>query len=257
VRGHRDLRLTTAVAVACALLALLIPVEALSLLFVAPLAFLLPGYAIVATVFVRKPLAVPQLLTLSIGLSLAVLALGALVLNYAPGGVRGFSWAFLLAVVTAGACRGAALRRPAAGRQRILVWPRLSKSQTAFYAAAALSASAALVLAFATLPANEAIGYTELWMQPYAAEGGGVQIGVGSNEKQRTAYRLRVNFGANDAAIVRRFALQPGESRVLRLSSVPAGADAQRVAAALFRADLPDRPYRRVTAWTPAGRVAE
>ena len=53
------------------------PVEALSLLFAAPLAFFLPGYAIVSAVFVRARLVVPVLLTLSIGTSLSTLALGA------------------------------------------------------------------------------------------------------------------------------------------------------------------------------------
>jgi len=256
MRGHRDLRLATAAAIAGALLALLMPIEALSLLFAAPLAFFLPGYAIVAAVFVRKPLAAPQLLTLSIGLSLSVLALGALLLNYAPGGVRGFSWALLLVLVTVAASRGAALRRPAAGEQAALSLPRPSSSQAALYGAAALAATAALVLAFATLPAKEAIGFTEVWVQPYTADGGGVRVGVGSNEQQSTAYRLRVRVGREEVAAVRRFALRPGESRVLRLPLV-ASAGPRKVSAELFRARNPDRPYRRVTAWAAAPGAPE
>lgn len=255
MRGHPDLRLATAAAIAGALLGLLMPIEALSLLLVAPLLFFLPGYAIVAAIFVRKPLATPQLLTLSIGLSLSVLALGALLLNYAPGGVRGFSWALLLALVTVGACRAAALRRPAAGQQRALTLPRPGGSQAVVYAAAALSAGAALVLAFATLPAKEANGFTEVWIQPYAA-GGGVRVGVGSNEQQRTAYRLRVRVGRDEIAAVRRFALQPGESRVLRLP-LAGSASPRKVSAELFRARNPDRPYRRVTTWATAPSAPE
>lgn len=257
MRGHRDLRLACAAAAACGLVALVVPVAAISVLFLAPLAFFLPGYAIVAAVFVRKPLAAPQLLTLSTGLSLAVLALGALVLNYAPGGVSPAGWAILLTLVTVAACQVGAMRRPAADGEPILSLPRPGARQAILVAASALALVAALVLAFTTLPAKKAIGYTELWMQPYAASGStGVRVGVGSDEQHRTAYRLRVRFGTDGAAAVRNFTLDPGKSTVLRLPTAQQGAGSQRVVAALFRAGLPDHPYRRVSGWTATGRAS-
>jgi uncharacterized membrane protein len=257
MRGNRDLRLVTAAAVACALLALLIPVEALSLLFAAPLAFLLPGYAIVSAVFVRARLVAPVLLTLSIGTSLCTLALGALVLDYAPGGVDDLGWAILLAAVTAAACRRAAIRRPATDGSWLPAWRAPAPSQVAFLAATAAIAIAALVLAFVNLPADRAIGYTELWMQPYAAGGKtGVRVGVGSNEQHRTFYALRVRL-KKAGPTVRRFALEPGESRVLRVSSVPAADGAPtRVSAVLYRPGHSSRPYRRVSGWTPPVRAS-
>jgi uncharacterized membrane protein len=256
MRGNRDLRLVTAAAIACALLALLVPVEALSLVFAAPLAFFLPGYAIVSAVFVRARLVAPVLLTLSIGASLSTLALGALVLNYAPGGVDGVGWAILLAAVTAAACRGAAIRRPATAGKWLPAWQAPAPSQAGFLAAAAAVAAAALVLALATLPADRAIGYTELWMQPYAAGGKtGVRVGVGSNEQHRTSYELLVRL-KKAGPTVERFVLQPGESRVLRVASVPApGGDPARVTAVLFRPGQSNRPYRRVSGWTPPARA--
>jgi uncharacterized membrane protein len=256
MRGNRDLRLATAAAAACALLALAVPVEALSLVFAAPLAFFLPGYAIVSAIFVRSRLVVPVMLTLSIGMSLSTLALGALVLNYAPGGVDGLGWAILLAAVTAAACRGAAIRRPPTDEQWLPSWQAPARSQAAFLAAAAVVAAAALVLAFVNLPADKAIGYTELWIQPYAAGGKtGVRVGVGSDEQQRTVYRLRIRL-KREGATVRHFALRPGESRVLRVASVPPGdGRPTRVSAALFRQGRPNRPYRRVSGWIPSNRT--
>lgn len=256
MRGHRDLRLVTAAAFGCALLALLVPVEALSLVFAAPLAFFLPGYAIVSAVFVRARLVGPVLLTLSVGTSLSTLALGALVLNYAPGGVGGLGWAILLAAVTAAACRGAALRRPATEGKWLPGLRAPAPGQAGFLAAAMLVAVAALVLAFTDLPADRAIGYTELWMQPYAADGKtGVRVGVGSNEQHRTFYALRVRL-RRAGPTVRRFALEPGESRVLRVASVPAADGAPvRVSAELYRPGHSSRPYRRVSGWTPPDRA--
>ena len=62
------------------------------------------------------------MLALSVGLSLAMLALGSLVLNYVPGGIRACSWAVLLVLVVLAASREAALRRrprrPGAGHFR-------------------------------------------------------------------------------------------------------------------------------------------
>jgi len=256
MKGHGDLRLATAAAATCALLALAVPVEALSLVFAAPLAFFLPGYAIVSAIFVRARLVAPVLLTLSIGTSLSTLALGALVLNYAPGGVDGLGWAILLAAVTAAACRGAAIRRPETDGKWLPSWQAPARSQVAFLAATAVVAVAALVLAFATLPADRAIGYTELWIQPYAAGGKtGVRVGVGSNEQHRTYYRLLVRL-KTAGPTVRRFVLQPGESQVLRVASVPTpGGSPTRVSAVLFRPGRSDRPYRRVSGWTPPART--
>jgi len=253
MRGNRDLRLVAVASVACALLALLVPVEVLSLLFAAPLAFFLPGYAIVSATFVRARLVAPVLLTLSIGTSLSALALGALVLDYAPGGVDGPGWAILLAAVTVAACRGAALRRPATNGKWLPAWRAPMPSQAAYLAATTVVVVAALVLAFANLPADRAIGYTELWMQPYAAGGKtGVRVGVGSEEQHRTFYALRVRL-KRTGPTVRRFALEPGESRVLRVASVPAGdGGPMRVSAVLYRPGHSSRPYRRVSGWTPS-----
>jgi uncharacterized membrane protein len=253
VRGHPDLRLAIACAIAGGVLALAIPVSALSLLFALPLALFLPGYAIVSAVFVRRPLVTPMLMTLSIGMSLSTLALGALPLDLSPGGVRGLSWTILLIAVTAAGCRVAALRRPAAGETRIPVPAVPRGRQAGLLAAAVLVAAVALALAFVNVPADKAFGFTELWMQPYShSDEHGVLVGVGSNEQERTRYRLRVRFGREGPSVVRHLALRPGESRVLRLPTLPANAIApRRVTAALFRARRPDRPYRRVSGWAP------
>ena len=88
MRGHRDLRLLAALSVPCAVLAIVVPVEAIALLFAVPLALFLPGCALTAVTFARHPIEWPQRLVFSVGFSLATLALGALLLNYMPGGIR-------------------------------------------------------------------------------------------------------------------------------------------------------------------------
>jgi hypothetical protein len=253
VRGHRDLKLVSVGSVACALVALLLPVEVVRLLFAAPLALFLPGYAITSSAFARRFVTLPQLLTLSLGLSLTVLALGSLALNFVPGGLRAGSWAILLTLVVLATSREAALRRPKPGAWRgpKIERPRIPAAGGILLLAGTLAAAAAVALAFATLPAKHAVGYTELWMQSFDRPGlAGVRIGVGSEEQHRTAYRLRVRFGDGGEPAVRYFALNPGQTKAVRVpAKLPPSSHALPVVAALFRQDRSDRPYRRVSGW--------
>lgn len=255
MRGHRDLRIAAALALVCALLAPLLPVEVLSLLFALPLAFFLPGYALTAATFARRPIERPQLLLLSLGLSLCVLALGALLLNYVPGGIGPVSWAILLVLVVLNGCRVAALRRPKAhagdsgpGRPK----PRLSAPAAGLLIGALLCTTAALALTFTTRSAEHADGYTALWLLPPTptdAAAGGARVGVSSEEQKPASFRLRVRVADRDE-IVRDFSLDPGETRVLKLGPPQAGsAGPVAVKALLFRRNKDGDVYRRVSGW--------
>ncbi|HEV7399274.1 MAG TPA: DUF1616 domain-containing protein [Solirubrobacterales bacterium] len=255
MRGHRDLRIAAALALVCALLAPLLPVEALSLLFALPLAFFLPGYALAAATFARRPIERPQLLLLSLGLSLCVLALGALLLNYVPGGIGPVSWAILLVLVVLNGCRVAALRRPkarAGGSGPSRPKRRLSATAVGPLLGALLCTTAALAITFTTRAAEHADGYTALWLLPPApkdATVGGARVGVNSEEQKPAEYRLVVRVAGRDE-IIRNFSLDPGETHVLKLGP-PEAASASPVAvrALLFRRNKDGDVYRRVSGW--------
>jgi uncharacterized membrane protein len=255
VRGHRDLRIVAALALVCALAAPLLPVEALSLLFALPLAFFLPGYALAAATFARRPIERAQLLLLSLGLSLCLLALGALLLNYVPGGIGPVSWALLLALIVLSGCMAAALRRPRASRTVLLARPnlRLAVGGASMLIAALICASAALVLAFTTTSAKHADGYTALWLLPPAPKDkaeGGARIGVNSEEQKAVNFRLQVRVADFQGEFARSFTLEPGETRVLKLGpSEAASAGPVAVSALLFRRNKDGNVYRRVSGW--------
>jgi uncharacterized membrane protein len=254
--GHADLRRAVAASLACAALALVLPLGVLRLAFALPLVFFLPGYAIVAATFARRPLEPLKQLLLSAGLSLSTLAIGAVALNYFPGGIGSASWALLLVAVTIGACRLAAVRRPRSGPSPT-AWsrPKLSPVEAGLIAAGALAAIVALVLPFVTVSSTHAVGYTEMWIQPASEPGASaVRIGVGNREHAGATYRLRVRFGGEDGEIVsRRVALESGEARILKVTGGAAPAERPLpVVAALFRSDIPGRAYRRVSTWIPA-----
>jgi len=250
MRGQRDLAIAAWGSVLCALLALVIPWPALSLVFAAPLALLAPGYAIVAATFARRDLGWPRTALLSLALSLATLVIGSFLLNYAPGGIRAISWAILLPLVTIACCRAAALRRPKSGGP-VLPRPKIGRPDAIFVLGGLALAVAAVVLAMTTLPAKNARGYTELWVTQVQRTGGSAEIGVGSEEQHETSYVLRTRVG-NDTLAVRRFTLRPGEERTIRLYTAPsADGTPVPVKAQLALAGRPGQVYRQVSASIP------
>jgi hypothetical protein len=229
-----------------------------SLVFAAPLVLFAPGYAIVAVAFANRKLDGPRRAVLRVTLSLAVLALGALVLNYVPGGIRGSSWAALLLLVILGCCRGAALRRDRKPEPLLLRRPRLGRLDLAFALGGLAAAVIALTLASATLPAKRAVGYTELWIVPKPESNGSeAEVGVKSEEQQATDFDLGIRIGGRKGSIVRRsFILKPGEETVVTVGPPiePAGLTVPVVATLLLSSD-PTHVYRRVKSslTTPVG----
>jgi hypothetical protein len=264
MRGHGDLEAAVGAAALSALLALALPFDLLRVLVGAPLLFFLPGYAITAAIFAHGRIQRCHFLVFSVGLSLAVLALGALVLNYLPGGIRAGWWAVLLFLVVFAACRATALRRPKrAGAPIAWTLPRANRAQAGLLAGGALLIVAAVILAIVPFSATNAIGYTEIWIQPLAAGAGpGVEIGVGSGERDDSAYRLVVEFGDGEGEAIRQLTLAPGQKQVLELQppdnspAVISGAVSIPVTATLFKEDSPepDQPFRQVSTYiSPSG----
>jgi uncharacterized membrane protein len=257
MKGHRDLEILSGASLICAVLALVIPLTALSLLFAIPLALFAPGYAITAATFARRSLGGAQIALLSVALSLITLVLGAFLLNYVPGGLGAVSWTLLLLIVALGGCRFAALRRaPVRREQKLLRLPVGGRDAALILGGVALAA-VAIGLAMTTLPAKHAHGYTELWVTPEAGTvSGRAEIGVGSEEQHMASYVLRVQLGNGTRSLVRKFTLRPGETRTLGFHAPPSSPEAPvPVSARLFLQGRPDAVYRRVSAWIPVPRV--
>jgi uncharacterized membrane protein len=255
MRGHRDLSAATAAAFICALVALIVPLEAVRLAFAVPLCLVLPGYAITAAVFAPSPLERPQAVLFTIGLSVTTIAIGGLVLHFMPGGVRDVSWAALLCAVVSAGCVIAARRRPEPPRKRLSrLSLRLRPVDGALLAGAAACVVAAMALSWTTLPAENAVGYTQLWMLPHQGPAvDGVRVGVVNAEPDTLGYRLEVRRGGGEAPVISRFRIAPGEevTKFVEVSTPRAG-EPVRVTARLYRRDLPpDEVYRRVSAWVP------
>lgn len=254
MRGHRDLRLASAAAVLCALVAALIPVEIIRVVAALPLTLYLPGFALVAAVFDGEDLAPLKRLTIEVAASLIVLILSAFVLNIFPFGLTTASWAVLLPVVVILGCTVAARRRGKAARQaRPLFAPtgRPSTRTAVLVGAAIVIGAASIALAQKPLPAKHADGYTALWMLPTNAAEEAVVVGVQSNEQDPASYRLRITTGGESQSQTYPVKLDPGEEKTFEVEVPSRSTGKTHVVASLYRAGKPDRLFRRVTRWLP------
>jgi hypothetical protein len=116
IRLPADLQVTAGAAVVCAL-ALLAPIPPVRVTAGLLLVLVLPGYALTAALLPRRSLGRPELALCVLGLSLAVAALGGLLLNFA-GHLSRPAWDILLTAVTVGGCAIAGRRRTADGMSR-------------------------------------------------------------------------------------------------------------------------------------------
>jgi len=258
MRGRRDLRAVMLAAVGCALVAVVVPLEPLRVIAAIPLLLVLPGFAVMQASFPRRPPAWPLLATLTIGLSLSLLAVGVVILHLLPGRFGEASWAAWALLITLGGCAVAAWRRPARAGSTPRSEPRrgmppLPRPQVAMLAVAAVALAGTVILAAEVWPAKNAIGYTRLWMLPSepGAKVPHVTVGIQSEEQEQTVYRLVLDVGG--VRSLRRADLEPGHVRIWRVSSpVPDVAAQTHVTARLFTKNDPFKVYRRVTGWIPA-----
>ena len=135
--------------------------------------------------------------------------------------------------------------------------PRLGGLRAAMLLGAIAAATAALVLASTSVPADDALGYTQLWILPQPGTAHSrAQVGVRSQQQTSVAYDLRVRIGS-DVVLRRSFRLAPGETRLVKLRAPRGTEGTVPVIATLLRHNRPTKVYRRVKGSLTAPRGPE
>ena len=251
-RERRRLVIAVALAVVCGAVAAFVSFEPLQIAAALPLTLLLPGYALTAAVFAPGGISRMQRFAMVPALSLAVLALGAVILDHTPGGIQDEPWAILLVAVTVAGCAVAWLRRGDSRPQPRLQRPKVKASELALLIGAVLTVSAAAVIARTPVPAENIVGHTSLSMLHARSDGvRGLRAEVASNERVTVDYRLVFSQRRGPDRLTRRFSLTPGEryTAFAPLSIFLHGSRRRLITARLYRLDEPSHPYRRVNAW--------
>lgn len=247
MRGHRDLRLLVALTLICAVGSLITPLGAVRGIFAVPLALILPGYAIAAAAFGSRLPPWAERVPLTLGVSLACLALSSLILNFLPGGIHGFSWTLLLVLVVLLSCM-AALRRRGPARHGPPQLSKLRPSRATAILGVGTSAMvvAALILAQTTFDNGRASGFTQLWIAPPKSTETSTRIGVTSEQQQTRDYRLVIEIEGARKPLVETFELEPSATRLVTIPSGSADSPVG-VEARLYLRSRPEKVYRRVS----------
>lgn len=257
MRRQTDLLAVAAVSVVAALLSSLLPASNIvKAALGAPMVLFLPGYALSAALLPDGRAGLAERLAISLGLSIAVAALGGLVLNLLPRGLTPGAWRVLLLGVTLSAAGYAYWRR----QTRQIPGPgplvtKFSMRDATLVASAALLIGLALGLGGlgvgrATISAaSDADPFTQLWMLPGedAPTNSGhqtVRVGLRNNEKGALTYRVTLQGGDNVFVEWPQVTLASGESWQAQ-ATVPADMAGLDVIALAYR-EGDETPYRRV-----------
>ena len=265
IRLPADLQVTAGAAVVCALV-LLVPVAPVRVAGGLLLVLVLPGYALTAALLPRRSLGRPELALCALGLSLAVAALGGLLLNVA-GHLSRPAWDILLTAVTIACCAIAGRRRtgddtsgqvPGTVRPALswrgLSWRGLSRrglskrSAVALLLASATVAVTGLALAIAVQAATFQGPPLALSLKPMGSRQ--VQIAVSSGAAQQTGLSLVVHAGRTQSRL--RLPSLPAARTYTETLTAPAGA-----ADIVVDLDQGSRTLRHVQYWYTTTRSGQ
>jgi uncharacterized membrane protein len=249
----------------------------------------LPGYALTTALFPAWRLDGPERLLFSLALSLAVVVLSGLILNWTPWGLQTITWVIWLGAITL-AAGGVALARwrkrllgPADDHRAVLesvsavlaaVHSNTASSQSEQLATrearahrplairqwlalglAGLLAVAAVGLAQIGAAEAPTAGFTQLWLLPVdGGDASAVRLGVYNREAVDVSYQLRLEYDGAALYEWPAIVLHPGATweTVVTLPPLPAVGDT--VTAMLSRPDSRTTPYRQVRLWRGLGQ---
>jgi uncharacterized membrane protein len=274
--NHRSFDIFVVAAIAIVATALALTPDNVPGRFLAvPLVLVLPGYALTSALFAKRALGVPERLVFSLALSLVIVILGGLLLNWTPFGLHTISWSVLLGGVTLSASALALVRRQGQSVSSILPHEPGKQWQFAFVRRRGQSVSASgqfesvdvgltfrqvLLFGLALVVVCGAVfvsiigaerqpfpGFTQLWILP---ESGAIRLGVNNMELAGKEYRLDVSVDGHYVKEWHSIDLMPNEKweASLVLPQIRHAGTTQ-VEAQLYTKDAPTRIYRHVILW--------
>ena len=232
----------------------------------------IPGYTLVAALFPRKnSLDAIERIALSTGLSIAIVALTGLALNYTPWGIHlrpvlisitSFTLVFSAVVII----RRLRLPRDERFEPRVRIRPeswremgRANKVLSIMFVVLILTAIAAVAYAAATLRAGEK--FTEFYalgMQGTAdnypsklqmGQAGEVTLGVVNHERQDTSYRLEIRIDRETVQVMGPISLADGEKWEGKLVFEPTKAGQGQELDLWLYIGQGSEPYRELRLW--------
>ena len=275
IRRNADLLLAVAWTLGTVLVVLLfLSLEVLRVVVGVPFVLFLPGYCLLAGLYPRRnDLQGLERLPLSFALSIAVVPLIGLALNYSPWGIRLEPVLAFVALFTVLAAVAAAFRRrlvPAdeafavSGVVRLPRWPKLRVRPidgVLTLALVALLAGLGAVVYFVGISREDSERYTEFYVlgsggraEAYpglvkAGEQATAVLGLVSHEGEDTAYHIAVRLDGESADDIDGLLLEDGERWEKTIALLPTHAGNSQKAEFLLYKDGRGEPYRSLQLW--------
>ncbi len=221
-----------------------------------PLVLVLPGYALTSALFPRQVLGGLERVVFSLALSLGIVILGGLVLNFTAFGLHASSWAILLSSITLIASTVAFVRRR--GRNvSASAWLRVKGSVLTFRQGLLLGLAAVVVCGAVAVSYRGAAqqpfpGFTQLWVLP--ADGASVKniirLGVSNMELTAMEYNISVKMEGKVVKVWPSIDLKPKEKWEATLV-LPQTTHTRttKVEALLYQTSAPTKIYRHAVLW--------
>lgn len=212
-----------------------------------------PGLAFTTALLPPKQLGTAEHVLTTIVASIALAAIGGLLLDVTPWGLQPISWSVILAAVTVVASLAALLRLQRLGSRSGGMRSGGNMQVPTLRLALPIVAMALLALAIYVArmpaPAERYQGYTTLWLAPDGQQAGtqtGARLGIQSGEFEPTSYRLEVRVNGQVANVWPDLRLEPNQVWQAQLALPDAGRTALEIEAFLYRSDAPRVVYRQV-----------
>lgn len=218
------------------------------------LVLVLPGYAMTAALFPGAELGLVEHSVIALGMSLAVTAVGGLLLNLTPWGLRSGTWLLLLAVITLAASAVALWRR----RSLLVPVPDrwelgLTAGQGIILSVAVVLVGGAMTLASTGADQQPSPGFSQFWILPASgpADKHAFRLGVANMESTSMTYRVEIDIDGNQTVTLAAIRLSPHQtwqttevvpSWTWASNSIP-------IEAKLYRSEAPKQVYRHVELW--------
>lgn len=159
------------------------------------LVFVLPGYALVKVLFPGNNLEFAERVVLTLGLSLAIAALGGLVLYWLPWKLQTRSWTIFLGSITFFASiiallRHQHLKEPPPSFIKVNV--SLTFNDGLLFVLAAVGVAIAFILAYRGEVIQNSSDFTQLWIIPDEEAASSVLIGINNQAAEVVQYRLLI-----------------------------------------------------------------
>jgi uncharacterized membrane protein len=272
MRAQSDLIWLNVATLLLILIITLLPSDVLRVILGLPFVLIFPGYVLTAALFPRRSaLDGLERLALSFGLSITVVSLIGLTLNYTPWGMRLYPILISLTIfiVVLSLVSWYRRRRLAPAERFVLSFPlRLASWREQGLVDRVLS----IILIVAVLGALGTLGYTiatprvgEKFTEFYILgldgkaidypkemkleEQGRVLVGIINREQERVSYRIKIMVGGQEGGELGPLILQPDEKWEEVVSFTPQKAgSAQKVEFLLYR-DGESEPYRELHLW--------